>query len=98
MGVSVIAHPMNPFCATSHMNVRIFLELSKNNLIENWWIGGGNLTPFFPTKDESSTWHLKAKMCLDNFDLKYHKILLKIAMIIFTASQEGKKRYWRYIF
>ena len=56
MGVSVIAHPMNPFCATSHMNVRIFLELSKNNLIENWWIGGGfDLTPFFPTKDESST-------------------------------------------
>jgi coproporphyrinogen III oxidase len=48
MGVSVIAHPMNPFCATSHMNVRIFLELGKNNLIENWWIGGGfDLTPFF---------------------------------------------------
>ena len=29
MGVSVIAHPMNPFCPSSHMNVRIFLELSK---------------------------------------------------------------------
>ena len=31
MGVSTIAHPMNPFCATSHMNVRIFFELGKNS-------------------------------------------------------------------
>ena len=74
LGVSAIVHPMNPFCPTSHMNVRIFLQLGKNNIIENWWIGGGfDLTPFFPTKEESSKWHSRAKLCVDNFNKRYYK-------------------------
>ena len=93
MGVSVIAHPMNPFCPSSHMNVRIFLELSKNNLIENWWIGGGfDLTPFFPTIDESSTWHTNAKLCLDNFDLKYYKKFAKNCDDYFYLPHRKEKR------
>ena len=93
MGVSVIAHPMNPFCATSHMNVRIFLELGKNNLIENWWIGGGfDLTPFFPTKNESSTWHSNAKGCLDNFDPKYYKKFAKNCDEYFYLPHRKEKR------
>ena len=92
MGVSAIAHPMNPFCPTSHMNVRIFLELGKNNNIENWWIGGGfDLTPFFPTKEESSIWHSKAKPALITLTINFIKNLLKIAMIIFIYLTEKKK-------
>ena len=93
MGVSAIAHPMNPFCPTSHMNVRIFLELGKNNHIENWWIGGGfDLTPFFPTKEESSIWHLKAKACLDNFDNKFYKKFAKNCDDYFYLPHRKEKR------
>ena len=93
MGVSAIAHPMNPFCPTSHMNVRIFLELGKNNNIENWWIGGGfDLTPFFPTKEESSMWHLKAKTCLDNFDNKFYKKFAKNCDDYFYLPHRKEKR------
>ena len=93
MGVSAIAHPMNPFCSTSHMNVRIFLELGKNNNIENWWIGGGfDLTPFFPTKEESSIWHLKAKTCLDNFDNKFYKKFAKNCDDYFYLPHRKEKR------
>ena len=93
MGVSAIAHPMNPFCPTSHMNVRIFLELGKNNNIENWWIGGGfDLTPFFPTKEESSIWHSKAKACLDNFDNKFYKKFAKNCDDYFYLPHRKEKR------
>jgi coproporphyrinogen III oxidase len=93
MGVSAIAHPMNPFCPTSHMNVRIFLELGKNNNVENWWIGGGfDLTPFFPTIEESSTWHLKAKACLDNFDNKFYKKFAKNCDDYFYLPHRKEKR------
>ena len=93
IGVSAIAHPMNPYCPTSHMNVRIFLELGKNNNIENWWIGGGfDLTPFFPTKEESSTWHLKAKACLDNFDNKFYKKFAKNCDEYFYLPHRKEKR------
>ena len=93
MGVSAIAHPMNPFCPTSHMNVRIFLELGKNNNIENWWIGGGfDLTPFFPTKEESSIWHSKAKTCLDNFDNKFYKKFAKNCDDYFYLPHRKEKR------
>ena len=93
MGVSAIAHPMNPFCPTSHMNVRIFLELGKNNNIENWWIGGGfDLTPFFPTKEESSIWHSKANTCLDNFDNKFYKKFAKNCDDYFYLPHRKEKR------
>ena len=93
MGVSTIAHPMNPFCATSHMNVRIFFELGKNNIIENWWIGGGfDLTPFFPTIVESAKWHANAKKCLDDFDLKYHKIFARNCDEYFYLPHRREKR------
>ena len=93
MGVSAIAHPMNPFCPTSHMNVRIFLELGKNNNIENWWIGGGfDLTPFFPTKEESSIWHSKANACLDNFDNKFYKKFAKNCDDYFYLPHRKEKR------
>ena len=53
IGVSVISHPSNPFSPTSHMNVRIFMELDKNNFIKNWWVGGGyDLTPFFDLRPQ----------------------------------------------
>ena len=93
MGVSAISHPMNPFCPTSHMNVRIFIELGKNNIIENWWIGGGfDLTPFFPTKEESARWHLNAKKCVDTFDHKYYKKFAKNCDDYFYLPHRKEKR------
>ena len=66
MGISVISHPKNPHVPTSHMNVRLFGILDKNNEIETWWIGGGyDLTPFIPYKDDIVHWHNGAKAILE---------------------------------
>jgi len=93
LGVSAIAHPMNPFCPTSHMNVRIFFQLGKNNIIENWWIGGGfDLTPFFPTKEESSKWHSRAKLCVNNFNKRYYKKFAQNCDDYFYLPHRKEKR------
>ena len=74
VGVSVISHPLNPFCPTSHMNIRLFVELGKNNLISNWWIGGGfDLTPFAASKKDASFWHQEAKSTMGLFNKTYYK-------------------------
>lgn len=74
IGVSVISHPSNPFSPTSHMNVRIFMELGKNNIIKNWWVGGGyDLTPFFESNKDAFFWHQAAKNTLDSYNKKYYK-------------------------
>ena len=74
VGVSVISHPNNPFCPTSHMNIRIFLEVGRNGAINNWWIGGGfDLTPFIPSKQDAAFWHQQAKDTLDRFNKSYYK-------------------------
>ena len=45
MGVSVVQHPLNPYCPTSHMNVRFFCTDGPNPV---WWFGGGfDLTPYY---------------------------------------------------
>jgi len=78
IGVSVISHPFNPYCPTSHMNIRIFLELGKNSLIKNWWIGGGfDLTPYIISIEDASLWHNEAKLTLDEFNKTYYRKFAK---------------------
>ena len=77
IGVSVISHPFNPYCPTSHMNIRIFLELGKSSIIKNWWIGGGfDLTPYVISNEDASLWHNEAKLTLDEFNKTYYSCLL----------------------
>jgi len=93
LGVSVISHPANPFCPTSHMNIRIFIELSKNKSIKNWWIGGGfDLTPFFESTNDASFWHQAAKRTLDRFNKNYYKQFSKACDEYFYLPHRDEKR------
>ena len=93
LGVSVISHPSNPFCPTSHMNIRIFIELSNNKSIKNWWIGGGfDLTPFFESTHDASFWHQAAKTTLDKFNKNYYKRFAKACDEYFYLPHRDEKR------
>jgi len=73
MGVSVISHPANPHVPTSHMNVRLFGILDKNNEIHDWWIGGGyDLTPFIPYEEDIVNWHKSAKDLLNRYNPSFY--------------------------
>ena len=61
LGVSVVAHPLNPRVPTSHANVRLFLaERAGEEPI--WWFGGGfDLTPFYGYEEDCVHWHQVAR-------------------------------------
>ena len=93
IGVSVISHPFNPYCPTSHMNIRIFLELGKNSMIKNWWIGGGfDLTPYIISNEDASLWHNEAKLTLDEFNKTYYRKFAKNCDEYFVLPHRNENR------
>ncbi len=57
LGVSVVMHPRNPYCPTSHANLRFFL-VGDNH----WWFGGGyDLTPYYGFAEDCRHWHSTAQ-------------------------------------
>jgi coproporphyrinogen III oxidase len=63
LGVSVIAHPRNPYAPTSHLNVRMF-RAGENEVDEEpvWWLGGGfDLTPYYGFAEDAVHWHQTAR-------------------------------------
>ncbi|PIT60158.1 oxygen-dependent coproporphyrinogen oxidase [Snodgrassella alvi] len=61
MGVSLVAHPRNPYVPTSHANMRLFVAYPEHTR-PVWWFGGGfDLTPFYPFADDVVHWHQVAR-------------------------------------
>jgi coproporphyrinogen III oxidase len=61
MGVSVVAHPQNPYVPTSHANVRLFVA-EKAGEAPVWWFGGGfDLTPYYGFEEDAMHWHRTAR-------------------------------------
>lgn len=57
MGVSLVLHPRNPYCPTSHMNVRFFVA-QKEDAEPVWWFGGGmDLTPYYGFEQDATYFH-----------------------------------------
>lgn len=64
LGVSIVAHPQNPFAPTAHANVRFFIA-EKEGEPAVWWFGGGfDLTPYYGFDEDCIHWHATAlKAC-----------------------------------
>lgn len=66
-GVSLVAHPVNPYVPTSHMNVRCIIT-GLNTGTPVWWFGGGfDLTPYYPFHEDVVHWHRTARRACDPF-------------------------------
>lgn len=62
MGVSLVLHPRNPYCPTSHANVRCFIA-TKPGAEPVWWFGGGmDLTPYYGYEEDAQHFH---RICRD---------------------------------
>jgi coproporphyrinogen III oxidase len=67
-GVSVVAHPRNPYVPTAHANVRLFVA-EKQGAEPVWWFGGGfDLTPYYPFTADAVAWHQAAYNTCAGFD------------------------------
>ncbi|MFN7340976.1 MAG: oxygen-dependent coproporphyrinogen oxidase [Opitutia bacterium] len=99
MGVSVVQHPLNPHCPTSHMNVRFFSTEGPDPV---WWFGGGfDLTPFYGYEEDARDWHAAAreatgplyprfkKWCDEYFWQKHRQEPRGIGGVFFDDFSEG---------
>ena len=65
-GISLVAHPQNPFVPAAHMNTR-FVITSKA-----WFGGGGDLTPLKPAPKQAKAFHGDLKACCERHDPDYY--------------------------
>ena len=64
MGVSLVLHPRNPYCPTTHMNVRFFVA-TKDGAEPVWWFGGGmDLTPYYGFAEDCAHFHRTCRAAL----------------------------------
>jgi coproporphyrinogen III oxidase len=66
LGVSLVAHPENPYVPTAHCNVRYF-QAEKSGQAPVWWFGGGfDLTPYYGFDEDAVHWHrVAAEACAE---------------------------------
>jgi len=65
-GISLVAHPQNPFVPAAHMNTR-FIATEKS-----WFGGGGDLTPLMPAEAAADQFHADLQSACDSHDPDYY--------------------------
>ncbi len=69
-GVSLVIHPNNPHCPTSHANWRYFELYDDEGQVTDAWFGGGlDLTPYYIVDEDVIHWHQVCKTACDAFDV-----------------------------
>ena len=105
MGVSLVAHPRNPYVPTVHLNVRMFVA-TREGADDVWWFGGGmDLTPYYGFDEDAIAFHRTCRdavapfgaslypewkrACDDYFYLKHRREPRGIGGIFFDDLSEG---------
>ena len=76
-GVSVVFNPKNPHIPTAHLNVRYFCTYKKNQVFEEWFGGGFDLTPYILDEEDCKRWHKGAKGVCGLVDDNFYKVSKK---------------------
>ncbi|MFI4983897.1 MAG: oxygen-dependent coproporphyrinogen oxidase [Rickettsiales bacterium] len=65
-GISLVAHPTNPFVPTVHMNTRMIITE------KSWFGGGADLTPTIEFEDDTHEFHAAMKSACDKHNPTYY--------------------------
>ncbi|MAP53584.1 oxygen-dependent coproporphyrinogen oxidase [Altibacter sp.] len=66
-GLSLVLHPKNPFVPTVHANWRYFeLYSPDGNIVEQWFGGGQDLTPYYLFEEDAKHFHTVCKEACDS--------------------------------
>lgn len=72
-GLSLVIHPKNPFVPTVHANWRYFeLYNSKGEVVEQWFGGGQDLTPYYLFDEDAIHFHQVCKTACDKHDSNFY--------------------------
>jgi coproporphyrinogen III oxidase len=72
-GLSLVIHPKNPMVPTVHANWRYFeMYDTSGNIIDQWFGGGQDLTPYYLFKDDAIHFHQTCKTACDKHDSAFY--------------------------
>jgi len=67
-GLSLVIHPLNPYVPTTHANWRYFeVYDSAGAVIDRWFGGGSDLTPYYLFEEDARHFHQVFKDAMDPF-------------------------------
>ena len=73
-GLSLVIHPSNPMVPTVHANWRYFeMYDEEGNIIEQWFGGGQDLTPYYLFEEDAVHFHSTCKTACDNHDPAFYQ-------------------------
>ena len=77
-GLSLVIHPVNPFVPTVHANYRMFeLYDEKDKVLDRWFGGGTDLTPYYLFEDDARYFHQVYKEVCDASDISFYQAFKK---------------------
>lgn len=92
-GLSLVIHPMNPFVPTVHCNYRMFELYDENNKVIDRWFGGGtDLTPYYLFDEDAFHFHKTYKDVCDRFDPKIYPEFKKACDEYFINAHRNNER------
>ena len=72
-GLSLVIHPKSPMVPTVHANWRYFeMYDEEGNIIEQWFGGGQDLTPYYLFKEDAVHFHQSCKTACDKHDPEFY--------------------------
>jgi coproporphyrinogen III oxidase len=92
-GLSIVLHPLNPFVPTVHCNYRMFeLYNEKDEVMDRWFGGGTDLTPYYLFEDDAKHFHQTYKNTCDAFDATFYPAFKKNCDNYFVNWHRNEER------
>lgn len=92
-GLSLVIHPLNPFVPTVHCNYRMFeLYNEKEVVIDRWFGGGTDLTPYYLFEEDAKHFHQVYKNICDEFDVSFYPSFKKECDNYFVNTHRNNER------
>jgi len=92
-GLSLVIHPLNPFVPTVHCNYRYFeLYNAEENIINCWFGGGTDLTPYYLFTEDAKHFHQTYKDICDQFDKSFYPVMKKECDDYFVNHHRNSER------
>jgi len=92
-GISIVIHPFNPFVPTVHCNYRMFeLYNEKEELVDRWFGGGTDLTPYYLFEEDAQHFHKTYKDVCDKFDPGFYPAFKKQCDDYFVNWHRNEER------
>lgn len=92
-GLSLVIHPKNPMVPTVHANWRYFEMYDlKGNIINQWFGGGQDLTPYYLYEEDAKHFHNICKTACDKHNLEFYPLYKKKCDEYFWNSHRNEAR------